>query len=132
MQSERGLEFIRWLRYVLYGWLTQKMILLVEVATDRSGTDMWKSTLRLGLRKPKPKWSQQPITKTVKTSKLLEARENVSDQVKLCTWLVEIVAEILWTNHRPRWSKTNIIPDNFPNSFEHYSKKQTSAYYTGE
>ena len=59
------------------------MILLVEVAPDRSGTDMWKSTLRLGVRKPKPKWSQPPITKTVKTSKLLEARENVSDQVKI-------------------------------------------------
>ena len=77
------------------------MILLVEVATDRSGTDKWKSTLRLGGKKTK--------TKVITTANHKDGK-----------------------NQQAAWSKTNIIPDNFPNSFEHYSTKQTSAYYTGE
>ena len=62
-------------------------------------------------KKQRPIISQENITRsqselTVKTSKLLEAREKASVQVEiglsLCIRLVETVAQVFWTNREAK------------------------------
>ena len=74
----------------------------------------------------RPIISQENITRsqselTVKTSKLLEAREKASVQVEigfsLCLRLVETVARIFWTNQAAKWRQADIILDYFRSCF---------------
>ena len=58
---------------------------------------------------------------TVKTNKLLEAREKASVQVEigfsLCIRLVETVARVFWTNREAKWRQADTILDYFRSCF---------------
>ena len=62
-----------------------------------------------------------------KTSKLSKARENAGDYVSICfsfeyDWLKK-VAQVIWTSHAARKSKTKAIPNYFWHPIETCSKE---------